>query len=338
MQQALHEVSMRALTDSMVTSGGRGLQRVAMTLVKPNHDATLASMPTIPTLHPVPPPIDPGANLRLDREKRSNMAETQTRPKPLSNTVSYPGLKMKCRVIGMAAITLSAFPAGLSACSRVHLPLRGVKIISLSSILQDLQLYASFVSLMLSFTVSMSAQAVPSSAILSSSTGVSELKRHAGQEYEEILDLQYTLTLSTAIPSLDASTRPVLSNRPEDSESDRCRTYSAILSPLSLAFPFLASLREESLEEYSSTSQGIHHPLRKLKVNTGGTLLESSRLGLSLSRKADIAMFLERLFPVLATVEGSASTVWDDIGELIVAFRKQRERVAADLAHAGLGS
>ncbi|KAJ3540174.1 hypothetical protein NMY22_g4412 [Coprinellus aureogranulatus] len=97
-------------------------------------------------------------------------------------------------------------------------------------------------------------------------------------------------------------------------------------------------VREESLEEYSSTSQGIHHPLRKLKVNTGGTLLESSRLGMSLSRKADIAMFLERLFPVLATVEGSASTVWDDIGELIVAFRKQRERVAADLAHAGLGS
>jgi hypothetical protein len=67
------------------------------------------------------------------------------------------------------------------------------------------------------------------------------------------------------------------------------------------------------------------HPLRRLWINTGAA--DITRFTLSPSRKADIAMFLDRLFPKLNDLGGSVGELWDDVRILVKEFQMQRIRV-----------
>jgi hypothetical protein len=73
------------------------------------------------------------------------------------------------------------------------------------------------------------------------------------------------------------------------------------------------------------------HPLRELRINTGATRSESEVLDLPLQRKVDIAMMLDRLFPNLESVSGSAGAQWDEVGVLLKAFQKQRSFVLREV-------
>lgn len=74
---------------------------------------------------------------------------------------------------------------------------------------------------------------------------------------------------------------------------------------------------------YSDYAKG-HHPLQKLTINTGLTLAESSKLELPLSRKVQIAQFLDRLFPNLVDVRGSVDTLWSEVDLLVKSYQEQR--------------
>ena len=94
-----------------------------------------------------------------------------------------------------------------------------------------------------------------------------------------------------------------------------------------------ALITDESLEAVLESREipQIRHPLRELKINVGDTIAAGAELNLPASRKADIAMFLDRLFPQLEVVDGSASAVWREVGVLVKAFRRQREHFVAQV-------
>ncbi|KAJ3540177.1 hypothetical protein NMY22_g4416 [Coprinellus aureogranulatus] len=69
------------------------------------------------------------------------------------------------------------------------------------------------------------------------------------------------------------------------------------------------------------------HPLRTLRIRTGESVPGSSELHLNLSRKVQIATFINRLFPMLECVEGSASEVWREIDTWVKSYREQSERI-----------
>ncbi|KAJ2923466.1 hypothetical protein H1R20_g13628, partial [Candolleomyces eurysporus] len=71
-------------------------------------------------------------------------------------------------------------------------------------------------------------------------------------------------------------------------------------------------------------SSGDDHPLRILTINT-----TSSRLDLDLRRKIEIATFLDRLFPRLDRLQGSASGVWEEVEMLIGSYQAVKEHVYA---------
>lgn len=118
--------------------------------------------------------------------------------------------------------------------------------------------------------------------------------------------------------------------------ASKIRRYCPILEELEFHFDKGLVVEEDlthSLETCECTTHGCsgHHRLRKLRINTGSTVDESRRLDLSVSRKIKIATFLDRLFPALEVVEGSAEEVWDEIGKWVQAFREPRERFAAQV-------
>lgn len=98
-------------------------------------------------------------------------------------------------------------------------------------------------------------------------------------------------------------------------------------------FHFDKALVEEEplVEPLDSCPSPSQHPLRQLTINTGVSQAESTKLNLSASRKADIAMLLDRLFPRLEVVSGTAKEVWDEVGVMVKAFQKQREYIFAQV-------
>ncbi|TEB19888.1 hypothetical protein FA13DRAFT_1780289 [Coprinellus micaceus] len=85
------------------------------------------------------------------------------------------------------------------------------------------------------------------------------------------------------------------------------------------------------LSEYGQFCEGMvgrgsRHPLRILRINTGITVEESKHIvELPVPRKVQIATFLDRLFPRLKEVSGSARDVWDEIAAWVKSYQEQRE-------------
>ncbi|RXW18323.1 hypothetical protein EST38_g7535 [Candolleomyces aberdarensis] len=77
-------------------------------------------------------------------------------------------------------------------------------------------------------------------------------------------------------------------------------------------------------QAFKSSSRDDDHPLRILRINT-----TSSRLELDLRKKIEVATFLDRLFPRLDRLQGSASGVWEEVGMLIKSYQAVKEHIYA---------
>ncbi|KAJ3520966.1 hypothetical protein NMY22_g12514 [Coprinellus aureogranulatus] len=92
----------------------------------------------------------------------------------------------------------------------------------------------------------------------------------------------------------------------------------------------------EALNSYDTPStsasyQKSYHPLRTLRINTGKTSAESSSLDLSLVRKIQIAEYLDRLFPMLQSIEGSSTQIWSEVHTLVKSFQGIRLRFVREV-------
>jgi hypothetical protein len=74
----------------------------------------------------------------------------------------------------------------------------------------------------------------------------------------------------------------------------------------------------------TSSSRDNDHPLQILRINT-----TSSTLDLSLGKKIEIATFLDRLFPRLDILKGSALGVWEEVEMLVKSYQAVKEHVYA---------
>ncbi|KAJ3546912.1 hypothetical protein NMY22_g1857 [Coprinellus aureogranulatus] len=101
---------------------------------------------------------------------------------------------------------------------------------------------------------------------------------------------------------------------------------------LELEFHFdIVLVVEEPLEMFLDAQGPRHLRLQTLTINTGITSGDCNWLSLvSQSRKADIAMFLDQLFPGLEVIKGSYHKLWEDVSVLIKAFRGYGARILAD--------
>ncbi len=84
------------------------------------------------------------------------------------------------------------------------------------------------------------------------------------------------------------------------------------------------------MRRQGSPAATLHsHGLRILKIQT----LQANERGLQLSakRKVEIAMYLDRLFPQLEVVQGSAGdgSVWEEIEMLLKSYQTVKEHVYA---------
>jgi hypothetical protein len=89
------------------------------------------------------------------------------------------------------------------------------------------------------------------------------------------------------------------------------------------------SMEGPLLEERGSVRPKAHHRLQRLCINTGTTAEESKQMQLPVSRKIQIATFLDRLFPALVVVEGSAKESWSEIEAWVKSYQEQREYIVA---------
>ncbi|KAJ2911907.1 hypothetical protein MD484_g8507, partial [Candolleomyces efflorescens] len=71
-------------------------------------------------------------------------------------------------------------------------------------------------------------------------------------------------------------------------------------------------------------SSSREHPLRILRINTS-----SSTLDLDLRKKIEIATFLDRLFPGLDILRGSALNTWEEVEMLVKSYQGVKEHVYA---------
>ncbi|KAF5339156.1 hypothetical protein D9611_011190 [Ephemerocybe angulata] len=94
----------------------------------------------------------------------------------------------------------------------------------------------------------------------------------------------------------------------------------------------LTSILSTSYQSAASTLERYPtgHPLRELTVNTG-VGEGSGTLALDLPRKVQIVTFLDKLFPNLVEVKGSATTVWEEIGTWVAAYQELKDDFCAQI-------
>ncbi|KAF6757980.1 hypothetical protein DFP72DRAFT_1167833 [Ephemerocybe angulata] len=95
-----------------------------------------------------------------------------------------------------------------------------------------------------------------------------------------------------------------------------------LTSALSTSYKSAAS----ALERYP----GRGHLLRELTINTG-VGEGSGTLALDLPRKVQIVTFLDKLFPNLVEVRGSATSVWEEIGTWVAAYQELKDDFCAHI-------
>ena len=70
-------------------------------------------------------------------------------------------------------------------------------------------------------------------------------------------------------------------------------------------------------------TQKSTHPLRHLTIITD---VEDNDIAYCLRHKVTIAKFLDRLFPSLIRVDGTARGLWEDVNVLIESFQESRKQ------------